>query len=919
MSSAHFSATRARDEAVLRFPYDERLRLLLRAIPGRRWDPLERAWCIPLEPDQSEALARLFSSLPSEPDVDRILLRAIERLRRRRSHGECVVDLARPDENWWLGFATDAAPDSVAALLKHPEAHELPTIGRALVPLDDRAARLIERLLAPNGGIRLTDAARRALGAQAERGAGEAPPSEPGRSDGHGPDERYDVSFRRDRRGAHWILVAAERAALARVLAAQTGLRALDGPAGTLGLSAVEHDADLVIELLDHLEEVSVDPRVSSWLERATTWRGHVEVDGSGEQPCFVLLGDVARLPRAIRELAQSAPGGATLPLTHESWRLIDGRLEGWMSASARRCVTALREGRPPPPAVLELSSVHEEPTFVLAAGHEPSLLAQFAALEGALARDTPRRPGGLEHSRLPAMRADPFCVPSLDRFLAAHEVWVDPATLPILQEIREQHARAAGLVSLSAATDAALRVRGLGGELKPFQRAGVAYLLSQRRAFLSDEQGLGKTIEAIATLEADDAYPAVVVCPASLKLNWLRELERWIPGRSAQALAGGGSGAAIPDAAVTVVNYEIVGPRLEGLRGLGPRALVLDESHYCKNAAAKRTRAVQRLAAAVPRDGLILALTGTPVLNRPAELISQLRILDRLGDFGSGVQFGKRFRGADAPAQGGRPAPAAREDPRDRAGRARQRVRVQARRARCRRVAPKPAARPAGAGREGCRRAASRAARAVERPEAARSPGKAPRRPRLDPRFLRLGREARRLRPPPGDPARRARALSGGAAHSRRGQPRRKGSRAARIPSARQGRKPAARVLGRGRRSGPHADAILQRGLPRARLDPGQARPGRGPLPPHRPGGCGQRVIPARRGNDRRDDLDTARAQARRDRRGDRRTRRGRGGRRRRARSRVAPGALQASPSRRMSTVGRRAQRPKGARRACS
>ena len=634
---------------MLRFPYDERLRLLLRAIPGRRWDPLERAWCIPLEPDQSEALARLFASLPSEPDVDRILLRAIERLRRRRSHGECVVDLARPDENWWLGFATDAAPDSVAALLKHPEAHELPTIGRALVPLDDRAARLIERLLAPNGGIRLTDAARRALGAQAERGAGEAPPSEPGRSDGHGPDERYDVSFRRDRRGAHWILVAAERAARARVLAAQTGLRALDGPAGTLGLPAVEHDADLVIELLDHLEEVSVDPRVSSWLERATTWRGHVEVDGSGEQPCFVLLGDVARLPRAIRELAQSAPGGATLPLTHESWRLIDGRLEGWMSASARRCVTALREGRPPPPAVLELSSVHEEPTFVLAAGHEPSLLAQFAALEGALARDTPRRPGGLEHSRLPAMRADPFCVPSLDRFLAAHEVWVDPATLPILQEIREQHARAAGLVSLSAATDAALRVRGLGGELKPFQRAGVAYLLSQRRAFLSDEQGLGKTIEAIATLEADHAYPAVVVCPASLKLNWLRELERWIPGRSAQALAGGGSGAAIPDAAVTVVNYEIVGPRLEGLRGLGPRALVLDESHYCKNAAAKRTRAVQRLAAAVPRDGLILALTGTPVLNRPAELISQLRILDRLGDFGSGVQFGKRFRGADA------------------------------------------------------------------------------------------------------------------------------------------------------------------------------------------------------------------------------------------------------------------------------
>ena len=51
MTAAPFSATLARDEAVLRFPYDERLRQLLRAIPGRRWDPVGRAWCIPLGPD----------------------------------------------------------------------------------------------------------------------------------------------------------------------------------------------------------------------------------------------------------------------------------------------------------------------------------------------------------------------------------------------------------------------------------------------------------------------------------------------------------------------------------------------------------------------------------------------------------------------------------------------------------------------------------------------------------------------------------------------------------------------------------------------------------------------------------------------------------------------------------------------------
>jgi SWI/SNF-related matrix-associated actin-dependent regulator 1 of chromatin subfamily A len=642
--NAPFTASLAQDEAVLRFPYDEHLRQLLRAIPGRRWDPLERVWCVPLDPDRAEALARLFASLPREPEISPALGRAIDRRRAKRRREECLIDLARPDENWWLSFATDVAPESVATLLEHPGAQEMPAIGRALVPLDDRAAGAVEQLRARCGELRLSDHARRALLDRAGRGETGTPVGT--RSDGSA---RYDVEFRRDRRGEHWILVAAERAPLARVLAGQADLRWSGGPSGSVGLAAIERDAELLVELLDQLEDVSIDPRVSAWLQRATSWRGHVEIDGAGEEPLFLLLGDLERLPREIRRRAASAPGGATLPLTLESWRLIDGRLECWMSPAAKRCVAALEDGRPAPPAVLEMSTVDEDPTFVLAPGHDPGLLVEFARMGGASARGGPRRGGGSEHLQLPAIRADPFCVPELDEFLRAREAWVEPEALDLLQEIREEHARAAGLVSLSGATDASLTVPGLGGELKPFQRAGVIYLLAQRRAFLSDEQGLGKTIEAIAALEADGAYPAIVVCPASLKLNWRRELDRWLPGRSVQVLAGNGTGAEIPAAEVTVVNYDIVAARLPALRALQPRALVLDESHYCKNAAAKRTQAVQQLSAAIPGDGLILALTGTPVLNRPAELISQLRIIGRLGDFGSGVQFGRRFRGADA------------------------------------------------------------------------------------------------------------------------------------------------------------------------------------------------------------------------------------------------------------------------------
>jgi SWI/SNF-related matrix-associated actin-dependent regulator of chromatin subfamily A-like protein 1 len=642
-------------EAVLRFAYDDRVRQLLRAIPGRRWDPQERVWRVPLDPEPAEALARLLEGLPGETQVSEALARAIERRRRRRRRGECVVDRVRPDGEWWLGFPTDTAPELVATMMEHPEAYNVPAIGRAMIPIDHHAARIVEQLSARSESLRLSEDARRALLTLHVQGRREA------RSGARGGvreeaataslDALDEVALVRDRRGRQWILLAAEHTQLARVLAGRAGLHAGDGPAGTYAVAAVEHDAAQIAELIDQLEATSVEERVSAWVERATAWRGNIEVGGSGEEPVFLLLGDPERLPGALRERATPVPGGVSVPLTPESWQLMDGRLGGWISFATQRCVAALLDGRPAPPAVLELSTVHEDPTFVLAPGHDSAQLEPFAALAGTLPVK-PRRGAEHEHANLPAIRVDPFCVPELDAFLTEHGTWVAPEALEALQEVREEHALAAGLVALSAATDGSLHVPGLGGELKPFQRAGVSYLLSQRRAFLADEQGLGKTIEALAALEADGAYPAVVVCPASLKLNWLRELERWLPDRTAHALVGTGGGVSTPvrgPVDVTVVNYDILAARLEELQALRPRALVLDESHYCKNAAAKRTQAVQRLAATVPREGLVLALTGTPVMNRPPELIAQLRILGRLADFGSGAQFGRRFRGTDA------------------------------------------------------------------------------------------------------------------------------------------------------------------------------------------------------------------------------------------------------------------------------
>jgi SWI/SNF-related matrix-associated actin-dependent regulator of chromatin subfamily A-like protein 1 len=633
---ASFIATLAEGEAVLRFAYDDRLRLLLRTIPGRRWDPDARVWRVPLDPDRAHALTSLLETVPYQLEVSDALGRALARRRGKRSSRELLVDIARPDNDWWFSFATDTAPDLVETLLEHPEAYMVPAIERALLPLDKRAVRILRSCLKCDSRLRLTDDARDAL-TDVERGP--VRPKQPTVAS-----LAFEVELRRDRRGGNWILIGPEQAPLVWAMAEASELELLDGPAGSVALAAVQANAVSIAELLAELDLRTVDPQVGRWLERAATWRGTIEVDGPREAPTFLLVGDNERLPTALRDRVTACRDGATLPLTLESWRLIEAQpLDGWISHAAKRCVAALEAGRPAPPAVLELSAVHEQPTFVLAPGHDFQLLGAFARLPGVLAGAT----GHHEHHHFPAISADPFWVPELDRFIAEQDPWVAPDALACLQEIREEHARAVGVVELSAATDAALEVPGLAGELKPFQRAGVRYLLRQRRSFLADEQGLGKTIEALATIEADSAYPTIVVCPASLKLNWMRELERWLPARSAQILDGNRGPVAAAD--VTVVNYDIVAGRLEALTGVEPRAIVLDESHYCKNPRAHRTQAAQRLCAAVPREGLVLALTGTPVLNRPPELISQLRILGRLRDFGSGAQFGQRFRGPDA------------------------------------------------------------------------------------------------------------------------------------------------------------------------------------------------------------------------------------------------------------------------------
>lgn len=224
---------------------------------------------------------------------------------------------------------------------------------------------------------------------------------------------------------------------------------------------------------------------------------------------------------------------------------------------------------------------------------------------------------------------------------------WANKFDVPVDNEILEEASRIeevmSGLIEASRSTDANIVVEGIQGELLPYQRAGVSYAANARRSFIADEMGLGKTIQAISTVEyVMDSYPAVVVCPPSLVLNWAAEWNKWFPDRKVATVTNRKD---FPDKGsydVVVVGYSNISHWEKKL--IGHRSYIFDESHYCKTPAAQRTKAAVKMAKSAPKEGIVLCLTGTPVTNRPNEYASQLEILGRLKEFGGLWGFYRRY-----------------------------------------------------------------------------------------------------------------------------------------------------------------------------------------------------------------------------------------------------------------------------------
>jgi len=200
--------------------------------------------------------------------------------------------------------------------------------------------------------------------------------------------------------------------------------------------------------------------------------------------------------------------------------------------------------------------------------------------------------------------------------------------------------------------------------KLFPYQTTGVAYALEKKRLIIGDQPGLGKTAQAIATIIAADAFPCLVIAPSSLKINWQREWHMWTDKKALilndnikqnfhlYSQAGLAhvfivnyeslkkyfvQSISVPDGAKMRLNHVKFKEHLTGMF----KSVIIDESHRVKSTSTQQAKFTKGISTG---KEYILALTGTPVINKPKDLISQLGIIDQMKPFGGYQKFVQRY-----------------------------------------------------------------------------------------------------------------------------------------------------------------------------------------------------------------------------------------------------------------------------------
>ena len=175
-------------------------------------------------------------------------------------------------------------------------------------------------------------------------------------------------------------------------------------------------------------------------------------------------------------------------------------------------------------------------------------------------------------------------------------------------------------------------------GRLMDFQREGLAWLMRHDRCLLADEMGLGKTVQALAMLAADRLFPAMIVPPPHLTLNWREEALRFLrlEGRPPRVhIVTGLTPYDLPEADLYIMHYLLLRGWKEALPSLPLRCVIFDEIQELRHSGTEKYSAASLLSEACER---VVGLSGTPIYNRGGEIWNVINILDYhfLGDWES-------------------------------------------------------------------------------------------------------------------------------------------------------------------------------------------------------------------------------------------------------------------------------------------
>ncbi|MEU3572595.1 DEAD/DEAH box helicase, partial [Kitasatospora sp. NPDC036755] len=354
----------------------------------------------------------------------------------------------------------------------------------------------------------------------------------------------------------------------------------------------------------------------------------------------------------------------------------------------------ALRATAPPAPGTLAVTSQVDRDAVVAfhwqaALGPEGEPLTERELAELAAAKQ------GLVRVRGTWLEADPAQIAAALAFLADRRDGVLAAS-ELLRLALDPEPKAAGLPVTGISVDGPLGelLAGRAGAapapqlppdfravLRPYQERGLAWLRTMSGlglgAVLADDMGLGKTVQTLALLAAEKAEaagaagsagkagsaggtgsagkaaeasagatgPTLLVCPMSLVGNWQREAERFAPGLRRYVHHGSGRlgpdrlAEAVRGVDLVITTYGLVQRDLAALRAIRWRRVVADEAQYVKNTGTAQSRAIR----ALPVTRHRIALTGTPVENRLAELHAVLDFANP-GLLGPAERFKERY-----------------------------------------------------------------------------------------------------------------------------------------------------------------------------------------------------------------------------------------------------------------------------------